>query len=125
LSIFITLNQGINGYVTDINTGLPLDNIIIDYWNERGFILGSTVTSFNGGFSLPIVFGDYYLSTDTNNAYTNEIYNDINCANAAILGSCDVTQGEIISLPQNNLLPIFVDIKLHTTADQIFTNSFE
>ncbi len=125
LSIFITLNQGINGYVTDINTGLPLDNIIIDYWNESGFIIGSTVTSFNGGFSLPVVFGDYYLSTDTNNAYTNEIYKDINCANAAILGSCNVMQGEIINLPQNNLLPIFVDIKLYNTADQIFTDSYE
>lgn len=116
------LLQGINGYVHDASTGLPLENIIIDYWNENGYVSGSVTTSANGGFSKLTGVGNYYLSTDTNNAYINEIYKDINCSYAAILGNCDITQGLMINVPENNESPIIVDVKLNRG---IFVNGFE
>ena len=123
ISVSSYQKQGINGFVKDENSDGTLDNIIIDIWDESGDILSSTTTSSNGGFSYPLPEGEYYISTDTNNDYKNEVYQDILCENAAILGDCDVTQGQLISLPNNNEIPIVIDINL--SIDNIFLNGFE
>ncbi|MFK8013607.1 MAG: carboxypeptidase regulatory-like domain-containing protein [Marinicellaceae bacterium] len=115
--------QGINGYVKDAETSIPLGNIVLDFWDESGAILSSTTTSSTGGFSHILSEGEYYISTDTNNEYKNEVYQDVFCDSAAILGDCDVTQGQLISVPDNNVEPIVIDINL--TIDDIFANSFE
>ncbi|MFK8013259.1 MAG: carboxypeptidase regulatory-like domain-containing protein [Marinicellaceae bacterium] len=124
INIEVGLLRGISGYVTDFHTGEPLQNIIIDYWNSSGFHSGTTSTSDNGGFSLSLNNGDYYLSTDTNNSYINEVFLDIPCASAAILGDCDVMLGVSTNVPSDNAIPIIVNIELEKN-DPIFANSFE
>ncbi len=121
------LLKGISGYVKDIDTGQPIVDVIVDSWNENGNVRNMPVTTgINGGFSIPT--GDNmqsYLSTDTNSAYINEVYKDIECQQPAILGGCDVTQGMLVEVPQNNLTPIIVNIELSTNSNQLFKNGFE
>jgi hypothetical protein len=116
-------NQGINGYLVDDKNGEPLENIIIDIWDNTGLVIGSSTTSSSGGFSYQLNQGDYYVTTDTNSDYTNEIYNNILCGTAAILGNCDVTQGELITIPENNSVPIVINIGLD--IDPIYSNGFD
>ena len=123
IDIYSLLNQGINGYVIDSSSGALLENVIIDIWDSNGFILGSALTSSSGGFSYILNQGDYYITTDTNNSYINEVYKDVMCSSAAILGECDITQGEQISVPDNNTSPIVLDVGL--AVDPIYTGDFE
>lgn len=126
LNTYSTLMQGINGNVTDINTNEPIEGVILDFWDINGQVASSTTTTTvaNGGFSHGVNLGEYYISTDTGSAYINEVYKDINCDNAAIIGNCDVTQGEIISVPQNNITPVVVNLELEI-IDPIYMNGFE
>lgn len=124
VNIRASLLRGISGYVSDVNSGAPIGNIILDIWDSFGNYYSSATTSMNGGFSSELNSNDYYISTDTNNDYKNEIYKDIDCQNAAILGDCDVTQGHLINVPQNNSIPIVIEIELEA-PDSIFANGFE
>lgn len=117
------LNQGISGYVTKDSNEEVMADVIIDFWNDGGLHLGSTTTSGNGGFSYELSAGSYYISTDTGNEYMNEVYDNVFCDSAAILGNCDVTQGLLMSVPDNNVNPIQIDIGL--SIDPIFTGDFE
>jgi hypothetical protein len=123
ISLNAFLLYGISGFVTEESTGEALDNIIIDLWNSNGNVVTSTTTGITGGFSFERNSGDYYLTTDTNNGFANEVYQDIACDSAAILGTCDVTQGTLVNVPFNNTDPIIIDIEL--TNDPIFANGFE
>jgi len=123
IEIQTILTSGINGYVKESGTGIPLENIIIDFWDINGSNLGQTITSKNGGFSQAYNSGGYYISTDTGNAYEDEIYKDIHCQTPAIFGDCEVTQGEIVNIPNNNIIPIILDVSL--SMDPIFSNGFE
>lgn len=127
-NIATTLLKGINGIVVDATTREPLSNIVIDAWKSSsgGNInhFDAAFTNSSGRFSFESInWYDYYLSTDTNNDYINEIYKDVSCEHAAILGECDISQGERIVVPDNNLTPIILEIALD--VDLIYKNNFE
>ncbi len=117
------LKQGVSGYIKKDNDEEALADIIVDFWDDGGLHLGSTTTSGNGGFSYELSAGDYFISTDTGNEYMNEVYDNIFCESAAILGICDVTQGLLMNVPDNNVNPILINIGL--SIDPIFAGSFE
>ena len=81
INMHTQLKLGINGYVTDVTTGLPLAGVILDLWNsDNQSIFESTTTYPNGSF---VFYRDpdqgFIISTDTNNEYIDEIYKDIQC----------------------------------------------
>ncbi len=123
ITIRTVLNEGVNGFVKDEHTGEPIENVFIDFWDENGIYKRSTSTASNGGFSMPLYEDNYFISTDTRNQYMNEVFRDIPCPLPAIIGSCSVLDGEMVTLPINNNNPIIIDFNL--TLDFIFSNGYE
>ncbi len=71
----------ITGTVTDAGTGAPLANIEVDIYNSSGNAVDYTSTNASGVYTkatgLPT--GTYYLITNNNVGYINELYNNIPC----------------------------------------------
>jgi protocatechuate 3,4-dioxygenase beta subunit len=124
VDIYSVLKTGINGYVTDVLTGLPVQDVVVDFWRGNS-VVASVNTNLLGEFSHQLNSGNYFISTDTNNAYYDEVYKDYECDYPAILGLCDINRGQMITISDNNTTPIIIDIELSTISEKIYSSSFE
>ncbi len=115
--------RGINGYVIDTESDSGLSSVIVDFWNVDERIVGSVITSSTGGFSFRVNsnFSEFYVSTDTNTSFLNEIYRDIECPYAPVLGLCDITQGELVPISYTEPDIIMIELK----DDTMFADGFD
>ncbi|MCP4655749.1 MAG: hypothetical protein GY856_10055 [bacterium] len=86
-------SSGIAGTVTD-GSGIPLASVFVDAWDDDGDLVASTVSDAEGGYSLELGAGTYFVSTDNGLGLDDEVYDDLICpAGSCAAGLCDPTAG--------------------------------
>jgi hypothetical protein len=95
-NIDFALDKGgdISGDVKDLNTGAPIESIVIEVFTASGEFIAFGVTDALGNYSLNrgIPTGTYFARTGNSAAYINKLYKDIQCLN------CDITEGTPIEV---------------------------
>lgn len=86
---------GAGGVITDAATGDPVVGAYVDLWREsNGQHYETVITANDGSFFAELYAGTYYLSTDTDHRYDEEVYDDILCPGGpAFQGFCDPYDG--------------------------------
>ena len=104
--IDFALDQGgtISGSLTNADTGLPISNGLMEFWDADGDLISSAFTDQEGTYTSPgLPAGSYFVSTliafsSLNpEPYINELYDDISCPQGGDV-SCDPVTGASISV---------------------------
>jgi len=84
----------ISGTVTETGSGDPLEFVYLILVDDTGRWLGQTFTESDGSyiFDLGLPTGDYYVLTDEQATYVDEVWNDHACI------YCDPTTGDAIAV---------------------------
>jgi hypothetical protein len=94
INFALSLGGSISGNVINVDTGAPIENILVLIFNPAGQFITSGTTDLKGEYitmrGLPT--GTYYARTSNAQDYINELYKDIQCLN------CDVTSGTPITV---------------------------
>jgi probable HAF family extracellular repeat protein len=83
----------ISGTITDELTGMPLESIRVNIFDETGAWVTVAETDATGSYTsslLPI--GIYFAATDNDKGYINQLFDGVPCT------SCDPTNGTTISV---------------------------
>jgi hypothetical protein len=88
----------ISGTVTDVVTGLGIENIVVEFYDSSGTFVAEGFTNADGNYitQTAIPPGTYYSKTDsvwTTPEYVNEVYDGQECPEG-----CEVTTGTPITV---------------------------
>ena len=122
IQLALNLRRGIQGFVIEEETGLPLPGINMDAWTRDGEWQSVTTTAANGGFWIYSDETLIRISTDVPRpSYLyDEVYDDVECyEGSAFDGFCSPTSGRY----RRTYLPATVLIELGT--DLIHVNGFD
>lgn len=89
----------ITGTVTDANTGLPIQGVVVHLYESGGEYFGYESTDSAGAYEFTVGAGagTYYAHTYNWDGYVNQLYDGIPCV---WIGDCyDVTNGSAIVVP--------------------------
>lgn len=95
INFVLDVAGSISGYVTDANSGDPLNDVEVDVYDSNGDSAGWGWSDSSGYFSVrSLTSGNFYARTFVPNGseYVDELYNDIVCSD------CDVTTGTPIAV---------------------------
>ncbi len=81
--------QGLSGQVLDGSNDNSIGGVDIDIWDANEVWVASSESAANGGYSVRLQNGQYFISTDNGQGYGDIIFPDVDCsAGPAIQGLC-------------------------------------
>ncbi|MGB5657857.1 MAG: hypothetical protein WBO54_00105, partial [Thermoanaerobaculia bacterium] len=85
----------ITGTVTDDNTLLPLEDVVVYFYENSGNYITAAYTDSGGDYTngSGLATGNYFLNTWNDDGYINELYDDMLC-----VGGCTATDGTSIGV---------------------------
>ena len=85
----------ITGTVTDDDTLLGLEDVVVYIYDDSGDYVTGVNTDANGHYTNSFGFptGDYFLRTWNDDGYIDELYDDMLC-----VGGCTVTEGSAVGV---------------------------
>ena len=99
-NIHFSLTPGgtIDGTVTRVSDGTPIDGVTLYAYSSTGAFVTSTGTGPTGQFSMPVLAGTYYVETvdAANQNFVDELYNNLTCR-----PGCSVTTGTGVVVTSN------------------------
>jgi len=108
----------VEGVLTDVETGEPLEGCIVSLWMADGETRSRTVTNSLGWYKFPsVVGGSYFLTTERCDGYLDELYDDLPCLDGAPDG-CNPIKGTPVEVPPGGLVR-HVDFELFEMASGI------
>jgi len=94
-----TFDYGIVGTVFDDWTGTRLGGVSVDAWDADGNLVERATTRADGLFILPLDPGSYYLSTDNDHGYVEEVYDGVTCPFGSVYdGLCNLAAGTPVAV---------------------------
>lgn len=122
----LDFGSGIAGTVTDQGTSAPIPGVAIDLWDLAGGHLASVATDARGNYRFAMPAGGYYLSTDNDQGYRDEVFDDVPCPlGPAFAGLCDPTAGSLVVVPTDQPAVPGRDFALEPVSSVIFSDGFE
>ncbi len=110
----------ISGRITNALTQAPVSGVTVLFFDQFVNFAGSTFTNTNGEYISPdLPSGTYYVLTENDNEFIDELYDDIPCYQ----GYCDPASGTPVVVNENTVTGI--DLALNPTGSisgQIITS---
>ena len=112
----------IAGTVTDVATGLGIENVVVEFYGSNGAFVAEGFTDADGNYitQTAVLPGTYYSKTDsvwTQPEYDNQLYDGLDCSDG-----CDVTSGTPIIVMSDEAVT-GIDYILRVTP--LFEDGFE
>jgi hypothetical protein len=113
----------ISGATTDAGNGLPVPFFDVEIYRDSGSLAGTASSSTLGHYEEPSLQpGTYFVVTDEDGPYIDELYDDIPCHLGPTMG-CDVVDGSPVVVPlATNVTDIDFALDLGGTVAGILTD---
>ena len=110
--------SGLVGSVIDATTGLPVVGVGVRIFDSTGALIRRVVTRTGGVWLAGLSPGTYFVTTDTEGAYIDQIHSGVDCT-----GECDPLSGTAVTVGDASVVR-GIEFMLQP-GPAIFTDGFE